>query len=248
MNSGSKRGLFLPKDSYFRLGVLLVIHSMLLQYSAAQSVGFNNAFPDASSIIDAAATDRGVLIPRMTTAQRNAISSPANGLLVYDTDFELFYFNSGTSGSPVWVPINSGFHASKTRIKILPNDFMATADEKGGSPDIKGPAVYDTISSSNFGVITPDDSTPLVAFVVIPTGYQATHARIYGNDTGVTFDVFVSDIETGILTSIGSANVGSEADITDTQSTTTNFLVIIINFDTKESDKAYGGYVTIAPF
>ena len=65
----------------------------------AQSVGINNASPDASSIIDMTATDRGILIPRMTSAQVAAISISANGLLVFDTDEDRFYFNEGTSGT-----------------------------------------------------------------------------------------------------------------------------------------------------
>ena len=54
--------------------------------SFAQSLGLNNITPDASSILDMTATDRGVLIPRMTTAERNAIASPANGLQIINTD------------------------------------------------------------------------------------------------------------------------------------------------------------------
>ncbi len=49
--------------------------------------------PNASgaSIIDVSSTDKGFLPPRMTTAQRNAISSPTSGLLVYDTDLSDIY-------------------------------------------------------------------------------------------------------------------------------------------------------------
>ncbi|HRN95420.1 MAG TPA: hypothetical protein PL084_11915, partial [Chitinophagales bacterium] len=44
------------------------------------------ASPDASAKLQIDATDAGILIPRVTTAQRNAIASPATGLLVYVTD------------------------------------------------------------------------------------------------------------------------------------------------------------------
>jgi len=67
----------------------------------AQGLGLNNPTPDASAILDLSATDRGLLIPRMTTTQRTAIGSPATGLLVFDTDMGEFYFFNGT----VWVPI-----------------------------------------------------------------------------------------------------------------------------------------------
>jgi hypothetical protein len=42
--------------------------------------------PDGCAVLDVAATDRGFLPPRMTKAQRNAIVSPVNGLVVYQTD------------------------------------------------------------------------------------------------------------------------------------------------------------------
>jgi microcystin-dependent protein len=54
--------------------------------------------PDASSLLDLNSTSKGVLVPRMTTAQRDQISNPANGLLVFDTDVKCFtYYSSTTS-------------------------------------------------------------------------------------------------------------------------------------------------------
>ncbi|GAA5042257.1 hypothetical protein GCM10011506_44440 [Marivirga lumbricoides] len=55
-------------------------------------VGINNVSPDESAVLDLKATDKGLLIPRMTTDQRNNIIDPAASLLVYDTDYEMFFF------------------------------------------------------------------------------------------------------------------------------------------------------------
>lgn len=60
------------------------------------SIRADGAAPNASSILDIQSTTGGMLIPRMTTAQRNAIANPAAGLLVYDTDENAFYFFDGT--------------------------------------------------------------------------------------------------------------------------------------------------------
>ncbi len=49
-------------------------------------VGIGTTTPDVSSALDITATDKGFLMPRMTTAQRTAIASPAEGLQAYDTD------------------------------------------------------------------------------------------------------------------------------------------------------------------
>ena len=49
-------------------------------------VGIGTSMPDGSAALDVVATDKGFLMPRMTTTQRNAIANPAEALQVYDTD------------------------------------------------------------------------------------------------------------------------------------------------------------------
>src|ERR1041385_3067036 len=63
----------------------------------AQGVGINPSGnnPDPSAMIDVSSTAKGALIPRMTNAERNAITSPANSLLIYNTTDKCLqmYFN-----------------------------------------------------------------------------------------------------------------------------------------------------------
>jgi hypothetical protein len=84
------------------IGVFTI--SMFAITTAQVSINVDNSAPDPSAILDAKSTSKGFLPPRMTTAQRNAISSPAKGLLIYQTDGTpgLFY-NSGTPTAPVWI-------------------------------------------------------------------------------------------------------------------------------------------------
>jgi hypothetical protein len=75
----------------------------------AQAVAINDdaSLPHASAILDvkvAAAVKKGVLIPRMTAAQRAAIPAPAKGLLVYDSTNNSFWYHNGAA----WQPIGSG--------------------------------------------------------------------------------------------------------------------------------------------
>ena len=79
--------------------------------STAQNVGIGTNTPNASAVLDLTSTTKGLLIPRMTSAQRAAIVTPATGLLVYQTDGTPgLYYNTGTPALPVWtvVPATGG--------------------------------------------------------------------------------------------------------------------------------------------
>ncbi len=77
--------------------ITLAVFTLLLQHVFAQSnVGIGTLSPDPSSVLELNTSDKGFLAPRLTTAQRLAIASPARGLLVYDTDVPcFFYYESG---------------------------------------------------------------------------------------------------------------------------------------------------------
>lgn len=61
------------------------------------SINITGAPPDNSAMLDVVSTDRGVLIPRMSTSQMNLISSPANGLIIFNTDSSCFFFFNSIS-------------------------------------------------------------------------------------------------------------------------------------------------------
>lgn len=78
--------------------------SLMAFSSYSQNVGINatGATPNASAMLDISSTDKGLLAPRMTEAQRNAIASPATGLLIFQTNNTSgFYYYDGTA----WVAI-----------------------------------------------------------------------------------------------------------------------------------------------
>jgi hypothetical protein len=52
---------------------------------------------NASAVLDLKATTKGFLPPRMTTTQKNAIASPATGLMVYDTTLNVITYYNGTT-------------------------------------------------------------------------------------------------------------------------------------------------------
>ena len=111
----------------------------------SQGVGINEtgANPDPSAMLDVESTDKGFLPPRMTSAQRNAISNPAKGLMVYNADLSCLQVNDGTPASPVWNCIsNQGG---------VPDGFIATINCAGATNN--GTLVQGIVSSGVNSII-----------------------------------------------------------------------------------------------
>ncbi|MGE3757861.1 MAG: beta strand repeat-containing protein, partial [Pseudobdellovibrionaceae bacterium] len=81
-----------------------VAPSERLRITSAGNVGIGNISPAATAILDITSTTKGLLIPRMTEAQRDAISSPATGLQVYNTDDNRINFYNGSA----WTELSTG--------------------------------------------------------------------------------------------------------------------------------------------
>lgn len=81
-----------------RISILFSLSLFLCHASSAQTdnMGIGTLTPDPSARLEVSATNKGFLTPRMTSAERSAVSNPAEGLLVYDTSTSSFwYFKSG---------------------------------------------------------------------------------------------------------------------------------------------------------
>ncbi len=80
------------------LWVLLLLAFYSTGFSQGVAINATNADPDASAILDLTSVTKGLLAPRMTATQRAAITSPATGLLVYQTDGTTgFYYYTGSA-------------------------------------------------------------------------------------------------------------------------------------------------------
>jgi hypothetical protein len=84
----------------------LFLNLIFLNTKAQNTVITDSAtyLPQSSAMLDVQSINKGMLVPRMTTAQRTIVSNPATGLLVFDTDSVCFYFYNGIS----WVNLTSG--------------------------------------------------------------------------------------------------------------------------------------------
>jgi uncharacterized protein (TIGR02145 family) len=102
----------MKKLSFF-IAMLLFLSSALF---SQVSINADNSAPDNSAMLDVKSTTKGMLVPRMTISQRNAIASPAKGLLVFCTDNNQYYSNTGTPASPGWVMVMSQWLTSGSNI------------------------------------------------------------------------------------------------------------------------------------
>lgn len=142
---------------------VLVFLCMLISTFSMAQVGIGTTNPDLSSVLDIESTTQGLLTPRMTSAQRLAITSPATGLLVFDTDINNFFFYDGTD----WEL--QGTKEKRTNYKLVKN-VSDLADElvAGGNTkylldpnflyEINGTIVMDFPIELNGAYIKGEDS------------------------------------------------------------------------------------------
>jgi trimeric autotransporter adhesin len=76
------------------LKILLIIIPFTASFRLSAQVlgkfGANQSTLNANSVLEIESTSKGVLLPRLNTVQQNAMSSPPNGMLIYNTDSACF--------------------------------------------------------------------------------------------------------------------------------------------------------------
>ena len=135
---------------------LLISFSALAQGTDGVLIDPNNATTrDASAVFQAQSTSQGVLVPRMTAAQRGAITVDAtrNGLMVYQTDGTPgFYYYTGTA----WVLLSSSSGLGHIENRAVDNAFgtgQAASYDITGNAEISG--TLEVNGSVGLGTTTP---------------------------------------------------------------------------------------------
>ncbi len=190
------------KKQFYTLAALLV-----MGITANAQVGIGTVTPDASSMLDIKSTTAGFLMPRMTTANRTAIASPAAGLQVFDTTTNTIWFFDGTA----WV--NSGGTATNIYTSngtLSGNRSVNMADKNLQFNSTTGTFVINTAAGTQaftqtgagvFGIDAPNVSNG--RFVVLENGNVGI---------GKTLPAYnLSIVNNGTATSIGGGAVTNNA-------------------------------------
>ncbi len=179
------------------------------------SVGIGTITPNASAQLDITSNTKGLLTPRMTEAQRNALVSPAPGLLVYQTDFTAgFYFykdvpsgwqliTTGTIPNSPWSSFGANIFSNNTGnvgIGILPPFKLSVEDD-----------IYLTGSNPRFRMAGGTGAVFSEILWTLPNNtmdYKTMHAIdkfIIGRNTGLLG--YTPDI---VIESTGLVGIGTE--------------------------------------
>ncbi|PLW98656.1 MAG: hypothetical protein C0591_04000 [Marinilabiliales bacterium] len=184
---------------------ILTAVALLVAFSLNAQVAINTdgSAPDGSAMLEIKSTSGGILIPRMTLTQRNGISSPATGLLIWQTDNTPgFYYNAGTPASPNWIGIGGE------------SDDWTTTGNSGTNPltnflgttDAQSLAIYsdntERMRVRSDGIITVNTTA---AFST-----STLHTAASGDDDGITSNATgAGDSFFGQNTGTGSAFYGT---------------------------------------
>jgi len=168
--------------------LLLLIFGFI---SSAQT-GIGTTLPDTSAKLEIASTTKGLLIPRMTSAQRTAISNPANGLLVYQTDgITGFYLNSGTALAAIWTRVNTDWTKSGNDISYTTGNVSttgaltgantSTSSISGFTANVATIATAYNLSAADNGKIIQTTNAAAITVTIptgLPTGFNCTFVQM----------------------------------------------------------------------
>ena len=171
---------------------IIVISFLLMISEVWAQVGIGTITPNASAMLDVSSTTQGLLAPRMTTIEKNAIASPANGLLVFDTDENSFYFYNGVSWVKIiaensandytgWADYVDVTRTSAAPLNLIANVKITLPNDANTIRDSQKPIDITKFYDSTNSTITGRDGdglNVLIEFKVRPTANQTTKITV----------------------------------------------------------------------
>ena len=147
-----------------KIKLLISVLSILFAFSIQAQVGIGTETPNASSLLDLSSTSKGLLVPRMTEAQRNAISNPPVGLLVYQTNGQAFYYRDH-----FWWKI----------LASNDNKSFMVGSIKGGIPNYGSQNLF--FGFGNFAYATSGDNNTAIGFMAISSSDGSGNTAVGSN-------------------------------------------------------------------
>jgi len=174
-------------------------------------VGIGTASPAATSALDITSTTKGILIPRMTTVQRNAIATPATGLQVYNTDCSVLNYWTGTC----WIAMSKAI-PDPVPITSTPSatTFCAGQLRTYSVPAITGVTFYNWTVPAGTSITSGQGTTTINATFGNISGsvcVKASNACETSGETCLAVNVDPIPNTPGNITGITSINPGQQS-------------------------------------
>lgn len=185
--------------------IFSLLFSLVFTTCIFSQVGVGTTNPDASSILDVTATDKGVLVPRVSltdvTNTTTPINTPATGLLIWNTNAAVtggngvgFYFFNGAQ----WIPIQ----------QTITDDADFYESNTTNAPDDINDNIY-TLGSVNIG----DSGVPFSDLTINSStnNYAQTINQVGNNNSGMDINITnnVTSISNGINIDINNTGTGN---------------------------------------
>jgi hypothetical protein len=195
------------------MGFLLIFS---IHKAIAQSVSLGTKSPHPSALLDINSTTGGFLIPRMTTAQRNDITSPPAGLTIYNAGINVFQYYDGDTwrtfiDNDLWSRNGNFVHSSTNDLGLGTAAPAAALDVNGNVRIARGNAYLHllrysgTQNSFNFRFTGPGTETIKQGFNFnyndITKGYLRFNNS--NNASDIQFEFGIANGTAGIIKSTG---------------------------------------------
>ncbi len=153
----------------------LILLTILQSSLVVAQIGIGTKKPDESSVLDIDSKAKGLLIPRMTSDERDLIKNPANALMLYNTTLQAIEINIGTKSDPIWILV--GDNGGVPAINNLSSGAIFIGNNEGVTKEVQvsGEAIL-----SNSGVISIDNAAVISKIL---TGYKSGVGKITADDT-----------------------------------------------------------------
>lgn len=157
---------------FYYCTLLLVLQTGII----SAQIGIGTQYPDESSILDIESKNKGILIPRITSIERDQIVSPANALLIYNISIQTIQVNSGTKINPNWVSIGNSQNTT-TQNTILNSGKLFIGDINNVAKEV---LISGEASLTNLGVLTLNNAAVISKTL---TGYTVDSGPIHASNT-----------------------------------------------------------------
>ena len=191
---------------------------MCFTFSAiAQNVGINTTTPNPQAVLDVESTDKGVLLPRLTTMQRNALGATLGttheSMIVYDIDDTQFHYWDGT----IWNILNEADTDNQDLLATLTGNMLQIDIQDGVSAIVDlTPLLNDADSDPNNEIELPMTAMPGQVLTWDGSAWVAQDAAPGADNWG-------TDIVNTIGTNIsGDGTSASPLEMTEVDGDTTN--------------------------